>query len=166
MYVRMCVGLVERAMRAKKTTDWTAKRPKDSSPIHRSGEGQTAVTRPFYQLGWTKGRQPHVHGDLKGQNIPGLIRGKKELVQLARKYDSPLTATASVSRAGIEIGTHPTHYLQVFDGGSAFQLSTGGSEVRLLLAESPDSGGDRLPDRVGPTGSGRVSSRTFSHFSH
>jgi hypothetical protein len=118
MYVRMCVGLVERAMLAKKTTDWTAKTPKESSPIHRSGEGQTAITRLFYQLGWTKGRQPHVHGDLKGQNIPALIRGKKELVRLARKYDSPPTLTASVSRAGIQIGTtvrfnfragHPLH---------------------------------------------------------
>ena len=63
MYVRMCVALVERAIRAKKTTNWTAKTPKESSPIHRSGEGQTAVTRLFYQLGWTKGRHARGFGE-------------------------------------------------------------------------------------------------------
>ena len=42
-YVSLCVGLVERAMRAKKTTNWTAKTPTETSPIHRGGEGQTAV---------------------------------------------------------------------------------------------------------------------------
>ena len=89
MYVMMCVGLVERALRARKTTDWTAKTPKETSPIHRSGEGQTAITRLFYQLGWTKGRQPHVHGELKGEGIPVLKKCKKEAVRLARKYDTP-----------------------------------------------------------------------------
>src|SRR4029077_12625486 len=29
-YVALCVGLVERAARAKKTTDWSAKEPKDT----------------------------------------------------------------------------------------------------------------------------------------
>src|SRR5262249_23027345 len=86
--VALCVGLVERALRAKKTTDWTAKTPKESSPIHRSGEGQTAVTRLFYQLGWTKGRQPHVHGNLAGEGVPTLKRIKKEFIRLAKKYDS------------------------------------------------------------------------------
>ncbi len=99
-YVRMCVGLVERALRATKATDWTAKEPKASSPIHRSGEGQTAVTRLFYQLGWTKGRQPHTHGNLTGENIPSIQDAKKELMRLARKYDNPPAAPTAVSRRG------------------------------------------------------------------
>jgi hypothetical protein len=104
-YVTLCVGLVERASRAKKTTDWTAKTPMETSPIHRSGEGQTAVTRLFYQLGWTKGRQPHVHGELKGDGIPELTRIKKEFMRLAKKYDTPATATGT-TRVGITIGSN------------------------------------------------------------
>ncbi|MCI0703581.1 MAG: amidoligase family protein [Planctomycetia bacterium] len=103
--VLMCVGFVERAMRARKTTDWTAKTPKDTSPIHRSGEGQTAVTRLFYQLGWTKGRQPYVHGELKGEGIPELPRVKKEIMRLAKKYDTPETATPT-ARGGITVGSN------------------------------------------------------------
>lgn len=88
MYVRMCVGIVERALTAKKVTAWTAKTPVETSPIHRSGEGHTAVTRLFYQLGWIKGRQPHTHGDLNRDGLPTMEQGKKELVRLAKKYDS------------------------------------------------------------------------------
>ena len=100
-YVALCVGIVERAMRAAKVTNWTAKTPTATSPIHRSGEGQTAVTRLFYQLGWTKGRQPHVHGALAGEGIPTLPRIKKEFMRLARKYDEPATATG---RTGLAVG--------------------------------------------------------------
>lgn len=88
--IMMCVAIVERAIRAAKKTNWTAKAPKESSPIHRSGEGQTAITRLFYQLGWTKGRQPHVHGELKGSGIPTIKAIKKELMRLAKKYDGPI----------------------------------------------------------------------------
>ncbi len=87
-YVRMCLGLVERALLAKKVTDWTAKTPVATSPIHRSGEGQTALTRLYYQLGWTKGRQPHLHGDLNGEGLPTMQRTKRELMRLAKKYDA------------------------------------------------------------------------------
>jgi hypothetical protein len=87
-YVRMCVGLAERALTAKRTTKWTAKPVAPTSPIHRSGEGQTALTRLFYQLGWTKGRQPHTHGDLSAADLPSLARTKKTLMQMARKYDA------------------------------------------------------------------------------
>lgn len=100
--VMLCVGIVERALRARKTTNWTAKTPKESSPIHRSGEGQTAVTRLFYQLGWTKGRQPHVHGELKGDGIPALKRCKKEITRLAKKYDTP--PPVRPRRDGLTIG--------------------------------------------------------------
>ncbi|MBV8780747.1 MAG: amidoligase family protein [Phycisphaerae bacterium] len=86
-YIRMCLGLVERALNSKKVAQWTAKTPVESSPIHRSGERQTALTRLFYQLGWTKGRQPKTFGDISGEGLPNIARGKKELMRLARKYD-------------------------------------------------------------------------------
>jgi hypothetical protein len=87
-YIRMCIGLVERALTAKRTTSWTAKPVSETSPIHRSGEGQTALTRLFYQLGWIKGRQPHTHGDLSGEGLPPIRASKRTLMQLARKYDA------------------------------------------------------------------------------
>ena len=59
----------------------------DSSPIHRSGEGQTALTRLFYFLGWTKGREDHTFGDIQPEGLPTIEAGKKELMRLARKYD-------------------------------------------------------------------------------
>ena len=86
-YVQLVVAVVEKALKAKRATNWIAKTPVESSPMHRSGEGQTALTRLFYQLGWTKGRQAHVHGDLGGEGIPTIQRGKRELMRLARKYD-------------------------------------------------------------------------------
>lgn len=87
-YVRMCVGLAERALTAKRTTAWAAKPVKDTSPIHRSGDGQTALTRLFYQLGWTKGRQAHTHGDLSAPDLPPMAKSKRALMKLARKYDA------------------------------------------------------------------------------
>lgn len=93
-YVRMCVGLVERALNSKRVTNWTAKPVVETSPIHRSGEGQTALTRMFYQLGWTKGRQPHTHGNLIGEGLPAIQTSKRELMRLARKYDAQSRASA------------------------------------------------------------------------
>ena len=87
-YVRMCVGMVERALTAKRTTNWTAKPVVATSPIHRSGEGQTALTRLFYQLGWTRGRAKHCYGDLNAPGVPSLRNVKRTLMSLARKYDA------------------------------------------------------------------------------
>jgi hypothetical protein len=87
-YLRLCLGLVERALTAKRTTSWAAKTPSETSPIHRSGEGQTALTRLYYQLGWTKGRQPHTHGNVDAEAAPDLLNSKKTLMALARKYDA------------------------------------------------------------------------------
>jgi hypothetical protein len=86
-HVRMCVALVERALKTGRTTNWTAKSVKPSSPIHRNGEGQTALTRLFYQLGWTKGRQSHTFGDLHCVGAPTIQQTKLTLMKLARKYD-------------------------------------------------------------------------------
>lgn len=87
-YIRMCVGLVERALTTKRATNFTPPPVAPTSPIHRSGEGQTALTRLFYQLGWTKGRQSHVHGHLAADDLPTIKRTKQTLMDLARKYDA------------------------------------------------------------------------------
>jgi hypothetical protein len=87
-YVRMCVGLVERAMTAKRVTNWTAKPVVATSPIHRSGEGQTALTRMFYQLGWIKGRTNYTYGNLVSEGLKDITNSKRTLMQLARKYDA------------------------------------------------------------------------------
>lgn len=86
-YVRMCLGLVERALVAKRSTNWRAPEVKESSPIHRGGEGATALNRLFYQLGWTKGRTNHVYGDVTAENAPTAKQIKEEFVRLANKYD-------------------------------------------------------------------------------
>jgi hypothetical protein len=86
--VRLCVGLVERALIAKRITTFVAKKPVETSPIHRSGEGQTELTRLYMQLGWTKGRQPHIFGNITATGAPSLQTIKKQLMGLARKYDA------------------------------------------------------------------------------
>lgn len=88
-YIRLCLGLVERAMRAKRTTNWTAPAVKESSPIARDGAGQTALARLFYQLGWVKGRQAHCHGDVTCDGAPDHKAIKRELMQMAKQYDNP-----------------------------------------------------------------------------
>ncbi len=86
-YVRLCLGIVEKARGMKKLPKWLAKTPVETSPIHRSGEGQTALTRLFYSLGWTKGREEHTFGDIQPEGLPTIEATKKELMRLARKYD-------------------------------------------------------------------------------
>jgi Putative amidoligase enzyme len=86
-YVRLCLGIVEKALAMKKLPKWVAKTPIETSPIHRNGEGQTALTRLFYGLGWTKGREDHTFGDVQAEELPTIEATKKELMRLARKYD-------------------------------------------------------------------------------
>jgi hypothetical protein len=86
-YVRLCLAMVEKALAMKKLPKWIAKTPVETSPIHRSGVGQTALTRLFYGLGWTKGRESHTFGDVQADGLPGIEATKKELMRLARKYD-------------------------------------------------------------------------------
>jgi hypothetical protein len=86
-YVRLCLGIVEKALTMKKLPKWIAKTPVETSPIHRGGEGQTALTRLFYGLGWTKGREDHTFGDIQAEELPTIEATKKELMRLARKYD-------------------------------------------------------------------------------
>ena len=89
-YIRLCVGLVERAIRMKRLTNWTAKVPAETSPVHRGGEGQTALNRLFYQMGWHKGCQAHVHGDLQTPGAPSIRTTKKAMMKLAKKYDESI----------------------------------------------------------------------------
>jgi Putative amidoligase enzyme len=85
-HVRTCLGIVEKTLKIKRLPKWTAKTPIETSPIHRGGEGETALTRLFYWLGWTKGREDYTFG-LEGEEGPSIEECKKELVRLARKYD-------------------------------------------------------------------------------
>jgi hypothetical protein len=86
-HVLTCIALVEKSLLCNRATQFTAKTPKESSPIHRGGVGQTAVCRLFYALGWTKGREKRVFGDLFIDGGPTLKQVKKELMRLAKKYD-------------------------------------------------------------------------------
>lgn len=87
-HIRMALGLVERAHVAKRVTNWTPKNPVATSPIARSGEGQTHLARLFYQLGWTKGRQSHTFGDVTCEGAPDLKAIKRKLMAMAKKFDS------------------------------------------------------------------------------
>jgi len=85
-YVCLCLALVERAGNTKRAPKWTPKPVVATSPIHRSGEGQTQLTRLFYTLGWTKGRVNYVFGKVVEDGC--LKKYKRELMRLARKYDA------------------------------------------------------------------------------
>jgi len=87
-YIHLCLGLVERALKAKRKTNWAAKAVKESSPIHRSGEGQTALTRLFYQLGWIKGRTQFCYGDVTAAGAPTHKSMKRQMMKLAKQYDA------------------------------------------------------------------------------
>jgi hypothetical protein len=92
-YVRLCLGFVEKALSMKKLPKWIAKTPVETSPIHRKGEGQTAIARLFYGLGWTKGREDHMYGNVEGADLPRIQTSKNELVRLAKQYDTPRPTT-------------------------------------------------------------------------
>lgn len=104
-YVMMCLGLVERAVVAKRVTNFTAKAPVKGSTVYRAGGiGQTDLTRLFYQLGWCKGRTNYFYGNVTGDEIvstlPSIEKIKKELRRLAKQYDAQtLPAITSPSEA-------------------------------------------------------------------
>ena len=67
---------------------WVAKRPVETSPLNRKGgEGQTAMCRLFYGLGWTKGQAKQTYGEVPCDAV-SIEKGKKELMRLAKKYDA------------------------------------------------------------------------------
>lgn len=85
-WVRLAVGMVQRGLELTRSPKWVAKPTSPTSPIKRGGDGETAITRLLYWLGWTKGRVPTVYGGV-GDDA-SVKRSKKELVKLARKYDA------------------------------------------------------------------------------
>jgi len=100
-YVRMCIALVERALSSKRQPSWNQKPVAAGNSAHRSGEGQTALCRFFYAMGWTKGRVDHVFGNLIGEGLPLLQSSKRELTKLARKYDSDEIAARAARVASV-----------------------------------------------------------------
>jgi hypothetical protein len=87
-HIFTCLGLVQRALLAARKTNFVAKKPVETSPIARGGEGQTALNRLFYQLGWTKGRTPTTFGVIEAEGV-NLKRIKAKLMEMAAKYDGP-----------------------------------------------------------------------------
>lgn len=87
-YVRLCIGLVERAVEMKRLPKWEAKPVAETSPIKRGGEGLTALNRLFFWLGWNRGRVDRTYGITGAEVGPSLKQVKNQLVRLARKYDA------------------------------------------------------------------------------
>ncbi len=87
-YIRLCLAVVEKAHATKRKPKWVAKTPVASSPITRGGEGQTCLNRLFYTLGWTKGREDRVFGEVVADDLPSIQTCKQELMRLASKYDA------------------------------------------------------------------------------
>jgi len=106
-YVRMCLAVVERACTAKRSAEWIGKVPVETSPVHRNGEGQTAITRLCYQIGWTKGRTDYTYGNLVADGLPSIKDCKKELVRLAKKYDSAAEAANEEATAPFGLPMNP-----------------------------------------------------------
>jgi hypothetical protein len=96
-YVRLCLGIVEKALRSRRTPNWVGKKAVETSPLFRKGgEGQTELTRLFYSLGWIKGDQEHLFGDIHPDDVPTLEETKKELMRLAKKYDGGIEDAQTV----------------------------------------------------------------------
>lgn len=144
-YVRLCLALVEKALRLKKHPKWVAKTPVETSPIHRKGgEGQTELTRLFYFLGWIKGREPHVHGNVSDEAIPSIEEGKKELMRLASKYDerkrpTPPVVQSPEAPAATPAATPypPTHWTEEYLARWERHVYRGRS-VRVFLPDGTD----------------------------
>ena len=87
-YVRLCVGLVNKAANAKRTIKWDSSTVVASSPVRKGGEGQTELNRLFFALGWNKGRTDIVWGAIDTPDgCPTLADSKAKLMELAKKYD-------------------------------------------------------------------------------
>jgi hypothetical protein len=85
-YVRICLGLVEKA-HGTAPRKWAGAPVRETSNMKRSGAGQTELTRLFYYMGWIKGKNKRVYGAIEGEGIASLDACKAELMRLARKYD-------------------------------------------------------------------------------
>jgi len=87
-WVRLCLGLCERALSDMRRAKWDPKTPSGRSPmLRKSGEGLTELTRLLYALGWVKGRIHNTFGEVVADDLPAVEESKKQLRALARKYD-------------------------------------------------------------------------------
>lgn len=96
-HVLTCLGLCEKALSKPRKTKFVAKTPKETSPIHRGGVGQTALCRMFYFLGWTKGRESRIWGNLFPHEF-GVKAIKKSLMGEAKTFDTAPTNVAVASQ--------------------------------------------------------------------
>jgi len=87
-YVRVAVGIVQRATAIKQLPPWT---PRPVKTYKRGGPGSCELCRLMYWLGWyTNGAGGKTYGGV-GYGVPGLPtpeQTKKTLVRLAKKYDT------------------------------------------------------------------------------
>lgn len=88
-YVRLCLGIVERALNSKRPTRWNGVKVDMNRAIYaKGGEGQAELTRLFYGLGWLKGDTKHVYGDIEAEGLPTIKDCRQKLMSLAAKYDA------------------------------------------------------------------------------
>jgi Putative amidoligase enzyme len=96
-YIRLCLGIVQRAVNAKRPANWNGVKVNAARAIYKGkGVGGVELTRLLFAMGWIKGDIKNVFGDLQADGLPTLDDCKKELFRLAAKYDG---LTAAVSSA-------------------------------------------------------------------
>lgn len=86
-YIRLCLGLVEKAIASKKRTAWDGKTEfKPGSGCARfQGQGQAQLHRLMSALNWDRlGKEL---GEVTAEGAPTKAEVKKELMRLAAKYD-------------------------------------------------------------------------------
>lgn len=89
-FIRLALGIVEKALRIKRTPPWELNaRPK------RRGAGLSAVTWLMRDLGWKSGATATKYGMIEGEGIPDNKTCRYELSRLAKQYDAQSDASAA-----------------------------------------------------------------------
>jgi hypothetical protein len=100
-WVRLCVGLVERALACPRGAAWNHKAPATGAGLlKKTGLGEQEVARLLFQLGWTfNGYGTRRFGRCKFGAIDGddLTPCVTEAMRLAQKYDAALAAEREVA---------------------------------------------------------------------
>jgi|DEB0MinimDraft_6_1074348.scaffolds.fasta_scaffold03201_6 hypothetical protein len=82
-YVRVCVGLCQKALDSKRNACFTSK---SKGPLTRIGrQGQAEMNRMFQSLRWN--RPDRMLGDIVADDLPSMQSTRKELRRLSMKYD-------------------------------------------------------------------------------
>jgi len=97
-YVRLCLGIVERAVNAKRPSRWNGV-PVNATrkPYAGHGPGTIEILRLFFALGWLKGDSKVVLGDVQSPGLPTIEDCKAELMRLGAKYDGRVETSAPTS---------------------------------------------------------------------